>query len=44
VLPNDTITVTIVPGTVTIAVDYGNDGTIDRLYTFTVTDMMNNAG
>ncbi|HTT11474.1 MAG TPA: hypothetical protein VMG60_11335 [Burkholderiaceae bacterium] len=43
-LPNDRITVTIVPGTVTIAVDYGNDGTIDRLYTFTVTDMMNNAG
>jgi hypothetical protein len=43
-LPNDRITLTVVPGTVTLAVDYGKDGTIDKLYTFTVTDMMNEAG
>ena len=41
-LPHDRLTLTIVPGTVTLAVDYGADGTIDRLYTFTVVDMMNN--
>jgi hypothetical protein len=43
-LPNDRITLTVVPGTVTLAVDYGKDGTIDKLYTFTVVDLMNQAG
>jgi hypothetical protein len=43
-LPNNRIIVTIVPGTVTIQVDYGNDGSIDRIYTFTVTDLMDGAG
>ena len=43
-LPNNRIVITVVPGTVTVAVDYGNDGTIDRTYVFTVTDLMNGAG
>ena len=43
-LPHNRITLTIVPGTVTLAVDYGADGSIDRLYVFTVVDLMNRAG
>jgi hypothetical protein len=43
-LPHNRITLTVVPGMVTLAVDYGADGTIDRTYTFTVTDLMNGAG
>lgn len=42
--PHNRIILTIVPGTVTLAVDYGADGTIDRTYTFTVTELMNGAG
>jgi len=44
VFPHDRIVLTIVPGTVTLAVDYGNDGTIDRTYVFTVNELMNEAG
>jgi len=43
-LPHDRIVITVVPGTVMVQVDYGNDGTIDRVYTFTVTDLMGSAG
>jgi hypothetical protein len=43
-LPNDRITITVVPGTVTVTVDFGKDGTIDRTYIFTVTELMNGAG
>lgn len=43
-LPNNRLVLTLVPGTVTLEVDYGNDGTIDRVYTFTVTDLMGDAG
>jgi hypothetical protein len=44
VFPHNRIVLTIVPGTVTLAVDYGNDGTIDRTYVFTVNELMNEAG
>lgn len=43
-LPHNRITLTVVPGMVTLAVDYGADGTIDRTYIFTVTELMNGAG
>lgn len=43
-LPNDRITITVVPGTVTVTVDFGKDGIIDRTYIFTVTELMNGAG
>lgn len=43
-LPNNRIVLTIVPGVVTVQVDFGNDGTIDRTYVFTVTDLMGEAG
>jgi hypothetical protein len=43
-MPNNRLILTIVPGMVTLAVDYGNDGSIDRTYTFTVTDLMDGAG
>jgi hypothetical protein len=40
-LPNDRITITVVPGTVTVTVDYGKDGTIDATYIFTTTEVVN---
>jgi len=43
-LPNNRLVLAVVPGMVTLSVDYGNDGSIDRIYTFTVTDLMNSAG
>jgi len=43
-LPNNRLILAVVPGMVTLSVDYGNDGSIDRIYTFTVTDLMNSAG
>ena len=43
-LPNDRIILTVIPGTVTLQVDYGNNGSIDRIYTFTVNDLMDDAG
>jgi hypothetical protein len=43
-LPNDRITISVVPGTVTVTVDFGKDGIIDRTYVFTVTDIVNSGG
>lgn len=43
-LPNDRIVIAVVPGTVTITVDYGKNGTIDATYVFTTNDVMNSAG
>ena len=43
-LPHNRLILTIVPGTVTLQVDYGADGTIDRTYIFTVNELMNTAG
>lgn len=34
-LPNNRIGVSVVPGTLTVTVDFGADGSIDRTYTFT---------
>lgn len=34
-LPNNIIGITVVPGTLTVTVDWGADGTIDRTWTFT---------
>jgi hypothetical protein len=43
-LPNNRIVLTVIPGMVTLQVDYGNDGSFDRIYTFTVNDLMDDAG
>jgi hypothetical protein len=43
-LPNNRIGVSVVPGTVTVTVDYGADGTIDRTYTFNATTLAAEAG
>lgn len=43
-LPNNRIGVSVVPGTVTVTVDYGADGTIDRTYIFNATTLVAEAG
>jgi len=43
-LPNNRLILSVAPGTVTLEVDYGNDGSIDRTYSFTVSDLMGEAG
>jgi hypothetical protein len=43
-LPNDRITIAVVPGTVTVTVDFGKDGTIDRTYVFTTNELAGSAG
>ena len=39
-LPNNAITVSVTPGTVTIGVDYGANGTIDATYTLTIGEFL----
>lgn len=43
-LPNNRIGVSVVPGTLTVTVDFGADGTIDRTYTFTTATLVVEAG
>jgi hypothetical protein len=43
-LPNNRIGVSVVPGTLTLTLDYGADGTIDRTYTFSATTLVDEAG
>jgi hypothetical protein len=43
-LPNNRIGVSVVPGTLTVTVDHGADGTIDRTYTFNTTTLVAEAG
>ena len=43
-LPYNAITVTIAAGTVTIGVDYGADGTIDKVYTYSLGTLEGYAG
>jgi hypothetical protein len=43
-LPYNAITITAASNRVTIAVDWGNDGVIDRTYTYTCDELVNEAG
>jgi hypothetical protein len=43
-LPNNRIGVNVVPGTLTVTVDFGADGSIDRTYVFTTTVIVAEAG
>lgn len=43
-LPNNRIGVNVVPGTLTVTVDFGADGSIDRTYVFTTTVISAEAG
>jgi len=43
-LPNNRIGVSVVPGTVTVTLDRGADGTIDQTWTFTTTAAVADAG
>ena len=43
-LPNNRIGVSVVPGTLTVTVDFGADGSIDRTYVFTTTVIAAEAG
>jgi hypothetical protein len=43
-LPNNIIGVSVVPGTLTVTVDFGANGTIDRTYTFTTATIVAEAG
>lgn len=43
-LPNNRIGVNVVPGTLTVTVDFGADGSIDRTYVFTTTVIVDGAG
>jgi len=43
-LPNNIIGVSVVPGTLTVTVDFGADGTIDRTYVFTTATIVAEAG
>lgn len=43
-LPHNRIGVSVVPGTLTVTVDHGADGTIDRTYTFNTTTLVAEAG
>jgi hypothetical protein len=43
-LPNNRIGVNVVPGTLTVTVDFGADGSIDRTYVFTTTVIAAEAG
>jgi hypothetical protein len=42
-LPNNIIGVTVVPGTLTVTVDFGANGSIDRTYVFSTTTIVNEA-
>jgi hypothetical protein len=42
-LPNHIVGVSVVPGTLTVTVDIGGDGTIDRTYVFSTTTIVNEA-
>lgn len=42
-LPNHIVGVNVVPGTLTVTVDIGGDGTIDRTYVFSTTTIVNEA-
>ncbi|HUN92532.1 MAG TPA: hypothetical protein VMU33_10770 [Burkholderiaceae bacterium] len=44
VYPHNTLEITVAHGTVTVAVDFGNDGTIDETFTFTNTGLVSSAG
>jgi len=39
-LPNDRIGISVVPGTLTVTVDYGADGSIDRTFVFTTSSVV----
>jgi hypothetical protein len=43
-LPGNRIVLTIASNTASLGVDYGNDGTIDVTYTFTIADLKDEAG
>lgn len=43
-LPNNRLLIGVVPGTLTIQADWGNDGDIDRSWTFTTSAVANEAG
>lgn len=43
-LPNNRIGVAVVPGTLTVTLDHGPDGTIDRTWVFTTTTLAAEAG
>ena len=43
-LPHNIIGISVVPGTLTVTVDWGADGTIDRTWTFTNTQVGSEAG
>jgi hypothetical protein len=43
-LPNNRLVIGVVPGTLTVQADWGNDGDIDRTWTFSTTTLAAEAG
>ncbi|MFT3954054.1 MAG: hypothetical protein QM722_06565 [Piscinibacter sp.] len=43
-LPNNRLLIGVVPGTLTVQADWGNDGDIDRTWTFTTSAVAGEAG